>query len=83
VNSFTIVGPDYQAINTSVDVSIQYFLLNLMWDPIPSVVLGIEWNLGNRANSYEGTITTLDGVVNKVDQSRIANRISFGAFFNF
>ena len=83
INSFIIIGPGYQANNTSADVSIQYFLLNLMWDPIPSVVIGLEWNIGRRTNSYEGTITTPDGVVDNIEQSRTANRISFGAFFNF
>jgi len=83
INSFTITGPGYQANNTSVDVSVRYLLVNLMWNPIPSVVLGIEWNLGERKNMYEGEIHTEDGVQSKIEKSRIANRISFGAFFNF
>jgi hypothetical protein len=83
INSFTIIGPDYQANNTSVDVSVRYLLLNLMWNPIPSVVLGAEWNIGQRSNSYEGSIDTGTEVIDKIEESRVANRISFGAFFNF
>jgi hypothetical protein len=83
VNSFTIEAPNYTAENSTAATSVQYGLLNLMWNPIPSVVLGIEWNIGRKTDIYEGSITTPDGVLAKVEQSRMANRISFGAFFNF
>lgn len=83
INSFTIEGPDYSAINTTLQNTVSYFLLNLMWDPIPSVIIGAEWNIGQRTNIYEGTITTDTGDVSKIEKSRVANRISFGAFFNF
>jgi len=83
IGAFTIAAPGYPATNTSVETSMQYGLLNLMWDPIPSVVIGLEWNIGNRTNVYEGTIVTEHGAQSRVERSRVANRISFGAFFNF
>ncbi len=83
VGAFTIDGPGYSAENTSIQYSIQYGLINLMWNPVPSVVLGAEWNIGERTNIYEGSIETEDGIQSKVEKSKVANRISFGAFFNF
>ena len=83
INKFTIPGPDYDAVNTTAATNIQYVLLNLMWNPIPSVVLGVEWNIGQKTDIYEGTITTDNGDVSKIEKSRVASRISFGTFFNF
>jgi hypothetical protein len=83
VGSFVIEGPEYPAQNTSIHVSMQYALINLMWDPIPSVTIGFEWNIGERTNIYEGSIETDDGTKSRIEKSRVANRISFGAFFNF
>lgn len=83
IGFFTISGPEYEATNTSIQASMQYVLVNLMWNPIPSVALGIEWNIGKRTNIYEGSIETENGTQKRIEKSRVANRISFGAFFNF
>jgi hypothetical protein len=83
IGFFTISGPEYEATNTSIQASMQYVLVNLMWNPIPSVALGIEWNIGKRTNIYEGSIETENGTRTRIEKSRIANRISFGSFFNF
>lgn len=83
INSFTIEAPDYDATNTTVENKVSYFLFNLMWDPIPSVVLGAELNLGRHEVIYDGSITTDTGVENSIEKSKDATRISFGAFFNF
>ncbi len=84
INQFTIDGPGYLALNATATTKVKYFLLNLMWDPIPSVVLGIEWNFGQKTDVYEGNIVTSPtSVVDRLEKSKNANRISFGAFFNF
>jgi hypothetical protein len=83
INQFTINTPGYLALNSTAGTEVQYLLLNIMWDPIPSIVLGIEWNYGKRTDIYDGRIVTPGGVETHVEQSRSANRISFGAFFNF
>ncbi len=85
INKFAF-GPDdiYNAFNATASTEVKYFLFNIMWDPIPSVVLGIEWNYGERIDTYEGTILLSPTArADKVEQSKSANRISFGAFFNF
>jgi hypothetical protein len=83
VNTFVIEDPGYTATNTTIENSVDYFLANIMWDPIPSMILGVELNYGRRAVKYEGSIDIGTGIVNKIEQSRGATRISFGAFFNF
>ena len=83
INRFSIPSTGYMANNTTAQVTLQYFLINFMWNPIPSIIIGAEWNIGKKTEIYEGNINTGMQTVNKIDQSRIANRISFGTFFNF
>jgi hypothetical protein len=83
INSFNIPDIGYAAANTTAEVQVQYFLVNFMWNPIPSVIIGAEWNIGKKREIYEGSINTGAATVNRLDESRIANRISFGTFFNF
>ncbi len=83
ISTFAIDGPGYIATGTKAHTTMQYADINIMWDPIPSVVLGAEWNIGERTVIYEGSIITPEGVETRIEKSRIANRISFGAFFNF
>ena len=84
ISRFDIVdSPGYTARNTSAQLEAGYFLVNFMWNPIPSLTIGAEWNWGKRTNIYEGLIDTGSSVESKVEKSRSANRISFGAFFNF
>jgi len=83
ISRFYIKGASYVAIHATAQTKMQYVLVNFMWNPIPSVAIGAEWNYGKRTNIYEGTIFTGTGVKNYLEKSRSANRISFGTFFNF
>ena len=83
IGSFTIPGPDYDATNTSIDLTHFYGLLNVMWTPVPAVTFGIEYNIGEKTSKYEGTIDTGTEVVSLLEKSRMAQRISFGLFFDF
>ncbi len=58
-----------------------YMLGNVMYDPFENFTIGIEYNYGHKRNFYDGTI---NGIANSSHtQSRDANRISFGLFYNF
>ena len=84
INRFDIIdSPGYTAHNSTAQMVATYFLVNFMWNPIPSITIGAEWNYGKKTTTYEGSIDTGSTIVSKVEQSRPANRISFGTFFNF
>lgn len=78
------IGPnDYPATNTDLELDHRYMVINLMYDPTPGLTLGIEYNLGNRDLSYHGSIDMNGNVTDQLTQARSAQRISFGAFFDF
>ncbi|WP_420579817.1 hypothetical protein [Reichenbachiella sp.] len=79
----TIDPPGYNATNTTLNLDHEYMLINVMYDPIPGLSVGIEYNLGNRDIQYTGTIDTGNGMIQSVQKARAAQRISFGAFFDF
>lgn len=85
IDHFTIPGPDpdYTATNSSVGLDMYYGLVNLMYDPVPNLIFGIEYNYGYKASTYKGSINTGTQIVPEVTQSRPAHRISFGMFFDF
>jgi hypothetical protein len=85
IDRFTISGPDpdYTATNSSVGLDMYYGLVNLMFDPVPNLIFGIEYNYGYKASTYKGSIDTGTQVVTDLTQSRPAHRISFGMFFDF
>jgi hypothetical protein len=62
----------------------QYVLFNIMYDPTPGLTIGGEYNLGNKHNIYKGTIDNGTEIPStSADKARTAQRISFGAFFDF
>jgi hypothetical protein len=83
ISSFTIPGPDYDATDTSIDLDHTYGLINLMWTPEPALTFGIEYNYGKKTNKYDGSIDTGTETLASLEQSRTAQRISFGLFFDF
>jgi hypothetical protein len=85
IDQFTISGPDpdYTALNSSVGLDMYYGLVNLMFDPVPNLIFGLEYNYGYKASTYKGSIDTGTEVVTDLTQSRPAHRISFGMFFDF
>ena len=69
-----------------VELNYYYGLLNFMADPIDDLTVGIELNIGSRANIYHKVTfpdTTDPGFYASYKQARIATRISFGVFYNF
>ncbi|PIB34215.1 hypothetical protein BFP72_01600 [Reichenbachiella sp. 5M10] len=83
ITNIEIDEPGYLATDTSVKLNHYYLVLNLMYDPTPGLSFGIEYNLGNRDIQYDGTIYTDQGTLQHIDQSRAAQRVSFGVFFDF
>jgi len=83
IDSYTIPGPDFIAEDSEIRLRHGYGLVNLMYDPVPALVFGVEWNVGYKESVHEGTITTGEGTVGRVEASRWAQRISFGLFFDF
>ena len=83
IQEYFIPGPGWDALNSSVQVDHQYIVLNLMYDPLPGLIFGIEYNLGRKDTRHEGEIITEDETLTVVEKGRTAQRISFGAFFNF
>ncbi|UXX79094.1 hypothetical protein N7E81_17205 [Reichenbachiella carrageenanivorans] len=78
------IGPnDYPATNTKIELDHRYIVVNLMYDPTPGLTLGIEYNLGNRSLIYTGSIDIDGYMTSEITQGRSAQRISFGAFFDF
>ncbi len=85
LRTLTINGPQppYTGTDTSIELEHTYVLFNLMYDPIPNLSFGVEYNWGKKKDAYNGVISDGTEVVNALQQSRNANRVSFGAFFNF
>ncbi len=83
IASYTIPAPAYTAVDSKISLDMLYGLVNLMFDPVPNLILGIEYNYGYKKSIHQGSITIPSGVVSQVDQSRPAHRISFGMFFDF
>lgn len=83
IPEYTIPGPEYAATNSEIKLTHGYGLINFMYDPVPSLTLGAEWNIGEATENHSGTVDTGDATLDGVEKSRVAQRISFGAFFNF
>ena len=83
IDSYEIPGPDYQAENSEVTATHYYGLVNVMYDWLPNFVLGVEYNWGKKDTVHQGSIDTGDEVVARIEKGRVAQRISFGVFFNF
>lgn len=81
---FSIPGTDYYVVYSQSQAEMKYLLVNFMWNPIPSVAIGAEWNYGVRKDRHEGLIISFPASqYSVIEKSRAANRISFGTFFNF
>ena len=83
IDAYEIPGPGYVAENGEVELSYNYALVNLMYDWLPNLSLGVEYNWGNKDVLHTGNISTDDGTVDRIEKDRSAQRISFGLFFNF
>ena len=83
IDSYEIPGPGFQAENSELELSHGYALVNVMYDWLPNLILGVEYNWGKKDTFHTGTVTTDDDVVIGLEKGRSAQRISFGLFFNF
>jgi len=83
IASYTIPGAGYTATNSKISLDMLYGLVNIMYDPVPNLIFGLEYNFGSKSAKHVGSVRTADGVEAEVSQSRPAHRISFGMFFDF
>ena len=83
INSYTISGPDYSATDSEITAKHYYGLVNVMWDWLPNLILGVEYNYGYKDTLHVGNIDLGDEVVTRLEKGRAAQRVSFGVFFNF
>jgi hypothetical protein len=84
IADYTITQPGYTAVNSTIDLDMLYGLVNLMFDPVPNLIFGVEYNYGYKRSTHNGAITVAPGdVQQQVAASRPAHRISFGVFFDF
>lgn len=83
INSYTIPGPDYQATDSEIEAKHRYILVNVMYDWLPNLILGLEYNYGKKETTHTGSIDTGDVVLSRLEKGRDARRISFGLYFNY
>jgi hypothetical protein len=83
INSYEIPGPDYQAHDSKLTATHYYALVNVMWDWLPNLILGVEYNWGKKDTIHQGSIDTGEEIITRLEKGRAAQRISFGVFFNF
>jgi hypothetical protein len=85
IAAYAIPGavPPYVAANSKVSVDMLYGLVNIMYDPVPNLIFGLEYNYGYKKSDHTGSLTGAAGTVSEVTKSRPAHRISFGMFFDF
>jgi hypothetical protein len=83
IASYDIPGPGYDATDSEIEADHHYALVNVMYDWLPNLVMGLEYNWGNKDTIHTGAIDVGDEIVTRVAQDRTAQRISFGLFFNF
>ena len=83
VAAYEITGPGYQAENSEIELSYQYALANVMYDWLPNLSMGLEYNWGHKDTLHTGSIDTGEEIVARLEKGRSAHRISFGLFFNF
>lgn len=77
-------SPGYEFTNTTISLDHRYVLFNIMFDPTPGLTLGIEYNLGRKDILYAGDIDDGTGnIIPEYQKGRTAQRISFGAFYDF
>ena len=67
-------------INGNIDNSHYYGILNLLFDPIENMVVGVELNYGNKKLSFDGDVN--DEYIDD-SKARDAMRISFGVMYSF
>jgi hypothetical protein len=53
-----------------------------MIDPFEDFTVGVEFNIGNKENTYNGEFNN-GGKHESLSVSRLAQRVSFGVFYNF
>jgi hypothetical protein len=58
-------------------------LVLVVWTPEPALTFGVEFSYGKTMNKYDGVIDTGDDMLASPEQSRTAQRVSFGLFFDF
>ena len=81
IQEYTIDPISHVVKDGSISLIYEYIVVNLMYDPIPGLTFGVEYNHGKKIEEHIGDFG--NGEVNNIDKSRDASRISFGAFFDF
>ena len=83
IDYYEIPGPGYSATDSEITAKHYYGLVNVMWDWLPNLILGAEYNYGYKDTFHVGNIDTGEEVLARLEKGRTAQRISFGIFFNF
>jgi len=83
INSYEIPGAGYTATDSEITAKHYYGLVNIMWDWLPNLIMGLEYNYGYKDTVHVGTIDTGEDVLMRLEKGRAAQRVSFGLFFNF
>jgi hypothetical protein len=82
IREYYVPGGDFSVKDGSIDLDFYYGLVNVLVDPFEGFTCGIEYNIGNKSNNYNGFIN--DGTEKStIEKSRLAQRISFGIFYKF
>jgi hypothetical protein len=82
INEYYVPGGDFHVNEGSINLDFFYGLINIMVDPFEDFTVGIEYNIGNKENTYMGKFDDSQNV-ETIKKNRIAQRISFGLFYNF
>jgi len=82
LSDYYVPAADLEVSEGSVDLKYIYALINLMVDPFKDFTVGIEYNIGQKQNVYKGKFNGSDQN-DELIKDRIAQRISFGLFYNF
>jgi len=83
INSYEIPGPGFQATDSEIEAMHTYALVNVMYNWLPNLILGLEYNMGNKDTTHVGAIDTGEEVLARLEKDRSARRVSFGLFFNY
>ena len=82
ISEIYVPGGEFYLSDASINLDFFYGLINIMIDPFEDFTVGLEYNIGNKENTYRGKFdeSTTEETLKK---NRIAQRISFGLFYNF
>ncbi len=82
ISEFYVLGGDFHVSDGSINLDFFYGLINIMVDPFEDFTVGVEYNIGNKQNTYMGNFNS-STTEETLQKNRMAHRINFGLFYNF